>query len=296
MRMRHVLTPKKKMRDEATMAAATATKKEKIYNVSTANCVVSGGWHLQSCTFQFNYVSSVGFVRSMIFQKHRFSSAPKLSADASRWSSGATMWTERAQYIDIEREADWAVHLRFIRLPVPDNFQHIFTHQKSAQHHLPGTTSPKTELSHSLANDSHLRWPNRRIMDHARTRNFNFMWCANTFAFISETRNFYEFEFEWQRAEGANGGSGRTAEQKEMLVSQENYHVAQLQWRMIFSIHQTHVRPSATFYDQFIVCGVRVHAIESHTTALARTNKQTKMLIKHFEFEKIIMIVMAAKQ
>lgn len=196
------------------MAAATATKKEKIYNVSTANCVVSGGWHLQSCTFQFNYVSSVGFVRSMIFQKHRFSSAPKLSADASRWSSGATMWTERAQYIDIEREADWAVHLRFIRLPVPDNFQHIFTHQKSAQHHLPGTTSPKTELSHSLANDSHLRWPNRRIMDHARTRNFNFMWCANTFAFISETRNFYEFEFEWQRAKGASGGSGRTAEQR----------------------------------------------------------------------------------
>lgn len=60
--------------DEATAAAATTTKTGKKKIISTANCVMSGGWHLQSCTctFQFNYVSSVGLVHLMIFQEHRF--------------------------------------------------------------------------------------------------------------------------------------------------------------------------------------------------------------------------------
>lgn len=120
-------------------------------------------------------------------------------------------------------------------------------------------------------------------MDHARTRNSNFMWCANTFAFISQTRNFYEFEFEWENPEenricGRSGPDGRA--EGNVGFAEGNVDFAEgvplSTNAMAHDIHRTQFVLQQHFMINSLcaacVC-ICVHAIESHITALAETNK-----------------------
>lgn len=62
---------------------------------------------------------------------------------------------------------------------------------------------------------------------------------------------------------------------------------------MYFTI-RTFVLQQHFMFNSLLRVGACVHAIESHINAFPKAN--TKMLIKHFKFEIIIIIIMAAKQ